>query len=196
MKTKVLLGCLMFFFFAMNMSAQVQLLYMEGGRNVIDRNKKLYWMDGDDDPCFDILNYKKVGNKETFTLKEKEDPTNTYAVEMMLDAKTKKPVQITLTHKLYGKTTSKVETSSGSEEEDQRLYKYFNELAGNNVTASKTTPVSEKKAEPKQVKKEEIEEEDVEETPATEPAKTDAGSKVKGAAKKTFGKVKGLIKKK
>ena len=47
--------------FALSASAQVQLLFMEGGRNVIDRNKKMYWMDGDDDPCYNILNYKKSG---------------------------------------------------------------------------------------------------------------------------------------
>ena len=27
---------------------------------------------GDEDPCFDIVNYKMAGNKETFTLKRKE----------------------------------------------------------------------------------------------------------------------------
>ena len=71
--------------FALSASAQVQLLFMEGGRNVIDRNKKMYWMDGDDDPCYNIFNYKKSGNKETFTLKGKENPNDVYNVVMSLD---------------------------------------------------------------------------------------------------------------
>lgn len=62
-----------FLAFSMSASAQIQLLYTQTvGRNVIDRNKKLYWMEGDDDPCYDILNYKKAGNKETFTLRNKD----------------------------------------------------------------------------------------------------------------------------
>lgn len=67
MKTKFVLAFVMMSL-AMAASAQIQLLYLDGGRDVIDRNKKLYWMNGDDDPCFDILNYKKTGNKETFRL--------------------------------------------------------------------------------------------------------------------------------
>ena len=69
MKTKGILSFVLFCL-AMTASAQVQLLFFDGGRHVIDRNKKLYWMDaGEEDPCFDIINYKKTGNKETFTLK-------------------------------------------------------------------------------------------------------------------------------
>ena len=79
----------MLFCLAMTASAQVQLLFFDGGRHVIDRNKKLYWMDaGDEDPCFDIINYKKTGNKETFTLKCKEKERygqpSTYIVPRLL----------------------------------------------------------------------------------------------------------------
>ena len=52
-------------------SAQVEFLYTDFGRNVICREKKLFWMDGDSDPCFNIVNYKKVGNKETLTLPQR-----------------------------------------------------------------------------------------------------------------------------
>ena len=61
------------FTMAVGASAQIQLLYTDFGRNVIDRNKKLFWMDGDSDPCFDIQSYKKGGNKEVFVISEKED---------------------------------------------------------------------------------------------------------------------------
>ena len=44
-------------------SAQIQLLYMDGGRNVIDRTKKLYWMDGDDDPCYSIIKLQEDGKQ-------------------------------------------------------------------------------------------------------------------------------------
>ena len=75
---------------AMSASAQVQLLFFDGGRHVIERNKKLYWMDaGDEDPCFDIVNYKKAGNKETFTLKRKEKENDgspaTYNATLIVD---------------------------------------------------------------------------------------------------------------
>lgn len=47
MKTKFILAFVMMSL-AMAASAQIQLLYLDGGRDVIDRNKKLYWMNGDD----------------------------------------------------------------------------------------------------------------------------------------------------
>ena len=65
MKTRPFLTSVLFAL-AMSASAQVQLLYTDClGRNVIERNKKLFYMEGDDDPCYDIINYKKTGNKET-----------------------------------------------------------------------------------------------------------------------------------
>lgn len=175
MKIKQLLTALLMMF-ALSASAQVQLLFMEGGRNVIDRNKKMYWMDGDDDPCYNILNYKKSGNKETFTLKGKENPNDVYNVVMSLDG-SGQPVQITLSHKDYGKTTSSVKTTSGSADEDRRLIRYFNGLAGNPNTPELDSPAA-----------------------AIPGANADAGEtvagKVTGAAKNAFGKVKGIFKKK
>ena len=111
MKTKLFLTSVLFSF-AMSASAQIQLLYMDlYGRDVIDRNKKLYWMNGDDDPCYDILNYKKVGSKETFNLRSKEEPSDTYSVVINL-LPNGDPKDITLTSKQYGKRSSPVETSS------------------------------------------------------------------------------------
>ncbi len=179
---------LILLFFAMAASAQVQLLYMEGyGRNVIDRNKKLYWMDGDDDPCFVIKNYKKAGNKETFTLESKEmnmyGKPDIYQATIILDASGKEPVQITLNNKEYGKHTCKVTTTSGSEYEDKRVKDYFNGLAGNpvepevGVSANVSAPKSAADVKP-------------------EGGVTETTDKVKDTAKETFGKVKGLFKKK
>lgn len=117
-------------------SAQIQLLYMNHGRNVIDRNKKLYWMEGDSDPCFDILSYKKAGNKETFTLKEKEKGgTETYNVTITLNDKSV-PVHIVIKAPSYVLDDSDVRTTSGNVDEDNRMYKYFGELAGYPPTAN------------------------------------------------------------
>lgn len=66
------------FTMAVGASAQIQLLYTDFGRNVIDRNKKLFWMDGDSDPCFDIQSYKKVATKRySSSAKRKTRTTNT-----------------------------------------------------------------------------------------------------------------------
>lgn len=72
---KRLLVMLALFTMAVGASAQIQLLYTDFGRNVIDRNKKLFWMDGDSDPCFDIQSYKKGGNKEVFVISERKTRT-------------------------------------------------------------------------------------------------------------------------
>ena len=79
-------------------------------RNVIDRNKKLYWMDGDDDPCFNILNYKKAGTKETFTIKEKDSGSQTYSVTITLDSKGN-PVHLVLKDGKNALYDSEVKTS-------------------------------------------------------------------------------------
>ena len=167
---------------AMSMSAQVQLLFMDGGRNVIDRNKKLYWMDGDSDPCFDILNYKKTGNKETFNLKSKDAGGESYSVVITLDANGKEPTNITLSNKMYGKRTSSVKTTSGSKEEDARLKKYFNGLAGNPVEPDLSAGAAPTNIKPTDIK--------------SKDGAKGAADKVKNTAKDTFGKVKGLFKKK
>ena len=83
MKTKTLLTML-FLAVATAASAQVEFFYTTFGRNVICRDKKLFWMDGDDDPCFNIVNYKKVGNKETFTLTPCEKGDSKYSVTITL----------------------------------------------------------------------------------------------------------------
>ena len=189
MKAKFFLTAVLFSL-AMSVSAQIQLLYIENtGRNVIDRSKKLYWMDGDSDPCYKILNYKKTGNKETFRLESKKlggyNKPDVWEAVITLDAKTQLPVEISLNNKSYGaKLAGKVETSSGDSEEDARLQKYFRELAGYHAEASTEGNVSTTSV-PK----------------STSDLKAEAGSKsttdkVKDAAKNTMGKVKGLFKKK
>ena len=192
MKTKHYLAFFALLCMAMSASAQVQLLFMEGGgRNVIDRNKKLYWMEGDDDPCFDILNYKKTGTKETFDLKEKEDATNKYSAVIILNAKTQEPEELTLTHKDYGKQNYKVKITSGSEGEDKRLKEYFNGLAGNPI-------VPEKESVGVKVSAPSSDTSTSNDTPEVESEEDTKGAadKVKDAAKETFGKVKGFFKKK
>ncbi len=171
-------------------SAQIQLLYMDGGRNVIDRTKKLYWMDGDDDPCYSILNYKKTGNKETFSLKPKENARGQYKVTMTLDAKGT-PTEITLTSSDGGSMKSAVKTTSGRPERDEELYNYFGRLAGYPAkvsVASSTSNVSSS----------------VPNATTGVPSAADVqkdgvkgtANKIGDAAKGAFGKVKGLFKKK
>lgn len=189
MKSRLLMTSALFAL-AVSASAQIQLLYLdEYGRDVIDRNKKLYWMDGDDDPCFDILNYKRTGNKETFTIKSKEEPDNVYQMTITLNPTTKGPVELTRQSKNYGKQTYKVKTTSGDAREDERVYTYFKGLAG--YPAATATKV-ETPATP--VKATAVETDAPAETPAAEEATPD--KKVKDAARNAVGKVKGLFKKK
>ena len=175
---------------AMSASAQVQLLFFDGGRHVIERNKKLYWMDaGDEDPCFDIVNYKKTGNKETFTLKRKENENDgspaTYNATLIVDGD--KTVELNISGKgSYGvqKFSGKVSNTSGSDYEDDRLKKYFNELAGNPTTDASMPVGNGKMNAPTSVN--DVKEQDAKGT----------ADKVKDAAKDAFGKVKGLFGKK
>ncbi len=189
MKTKFFMT-VAFSVMAMSSFAQVQLLYTDcSGRHVIERNKKLYWMEaGDEDPCFEIQNYKKVGNQETFSLKSKElneyGKTDIYNVVMQLDAKTQEPIEITLSSSAHGKQSGKVRTTSGSKNEDERLKEYFNGLAGNpaqpeQVVSNAAPSVSEPASD---------------DQPEAEPQS--AADKVKNAAKSTLGNVKGVFKKK
>lgn len=189
MKTRPFLTSVLFAL-AMSASAQVQLLYTDClGRNVIERNKKLFYMEGDDDPCYDIINYKKTGNKETFDLKSREYGKKVeYSVTMVLD--NGEPKEITFFHKeSKTKQVCSVKTSSSSESEDVRLRNYFNKLAGNGIqekesAGSATASSSGVSSVPKN--KEELKETGVK----------GATDKVKDAAKGAFGKVKGLFKKK
>ncbi len=164
-------------------SAQIQLLYMDGGRNVIDRAKKLYWMDGDSDPCYSILNYKKTGNKETFSLKPKENARGQYKVAITLDAKGT-PIEITLTSSDGASMKSAVKTTSGRPERDEELYNYFGELAGYPPRASASVAVPGVSTQ----------------VPSAADVQKDGvkgtASKIGDAAKGAFGKVKGLFKKK
>lgn len=59
MKTKFILAFVMMSL-AMAASAQIQLLYLDGGRDVIDRNKKLYWMNGDDIHALTFLTTRRL----------------------------------------------------------------------------------------------------------------------------------------
>lgn len=164
-------------------SAQIQLLYMDGGRNVIDRTKKLYWMDGDDDPCYSIINYKKTGNKETFSLKPKENARGQYKVAITLDAKGT-PTEITVTGSGGESIKSAVKTTSGRPERDEELYNYFGGLAGYPPRASASAAVPSVSNG----------------VPSVADVQKDGGkgtvNKIGDAAKGAFGKVKGLFKKK
>ena len=59
-------------------SAQIEILYHStDGTSILtftamDRTKKLFWLDDDDNTCFVIKNYKKSGNTEIFVLDAKE----------------------------------------------------------------------------------------------------------------------------
>lgn len=179
MKTKQLLtmGLLLL---ATSASAQIQLLYTNCGRNVIDRNKKLYWMEGDDDPCFDITNYKKTGNKETFTLVAKEDKNDKYSVTTTVTEK------LVTTHIVVkqGKNVmvdSDVKTTSGYADEDNRLYNYFGGLAGYPAKTNVSNTNIPSKPSVNDVKKGGVK---------------GIANKTSDAAKGALGKVKGLFKKK
>lgn len=178
-----------FLAFSMSASAQIQLLYTQTvGRNVIDRNKKLYWMEGEDDPCYDILNYKKAGNKETFTLRNKDKGSDdSYNVVITLN-EANVPKEMTISGKYMQKSTSPVSISSGDVDEDNRLYRYFNELAGNPVEQGvKASAASSSSSVPAAANVSDLRPENAAESVA---------DKVKGTAQKAFGKVKGMFGKK
>ena len=144
---------------------------------------------GDEDSCFDIVNYKKAGNKETFTLKRKEKENDgspaTYNATLIVDGD--KTVELNVSGKgSYGvqKFTGKVRNTSGDDYEDDRLKKYFNGLAGNPTTDASMPVGKGKMNAPTSVK-------DVKEQGAKGTA-----DKVKDAAKGAFGKVKGVFGKK
>ena len=175
----------LFLAFSMSASAQIQLLYTQTvGRNVIDRNKKLYWMEGDDDPCYDILNYKKTGNKETFTLRNKDKGSDdSYNVVITLN-EANVPKELSISGKYMQKSTSPVSISSGDVDEDNRLYRYFNGLAGNPVDQGVKASAS---SVPDAANVSDLRPENAAESVA---------DKVKGTAQKAFGKVKGMFGKK
>ena len=176
-------------FMAVSASAQVEILYHSCNGDyshfsAMDRKKKLYWMDDDDNTCFLIKNYKKSGNTETFLLDPKEKNSG------------EQQTQVTTTVDANGHTTSiqyknkaffggmkyDVKTTDPSDiANHNRLIRYFNGLAGNPAEEGVETNV----------------------TSIHSSGDGSGGSnsknpisKVKGVAKNAAGKVKGIFKKK
>lgn len=154
---------------AMSASAQVEFLYTDFGRNVICREKKLFWMEGDSDPCFNIVNYKKAGGKETFSLTPKRQGDGKYTVTITL--KDDKATHIVMKGEATYTSDVNVKTESESSRE---LVKYFREEAGY------TTPSAASAVPGKPSVKRDTPKESTEET----------------VVKQALGKVKGLFKKK
>lgn len=179
---------------SLSASAQIELMfhYIDGHSShytVMDRTKKLYWMDDDDNTCFEIKNYKKSGNTETFTLeaKEKRGMGKDYdycTVTTTVDAngntatiKYKNPI-------FFEGKKYDIKTTTENHYEQERLTRYFNELAGypadEGIVESKTGAPSVSN--------------DPQNPVTNDPQKP--VDKAKSTAKKAFGKVKGLFKKK
>ena len=177
---------------ALSASAQIELMfhYSDGEYShytVMDRTKKLYWMDDDDNTCFEITNYKKSGNTETFTLEAKEKGgmgNDRCAVTTTVDAnghtatiQYKEPV-------FFGGKKYDIRTTSEEPYEQERITRYFNQLAGYPADegivkgASVTPSVSNAPQNP------------------VDNAPQNPVDNAKGTAKQAVGKVKGLFKKK
>ena len=177
---------------ALSASAQIELMfhYSNGEYShytVMDRTKKLYWMDDDDNTCFEITNYKKSGNTETFTLEAKEKGgmgNDRCAVTTTVDAnghtatiQYKEPV-------FFGGKKYDIRTTAEEPYEQERITRYFNQLAGYPADegivkgASVTPSVSNAPQNP------------------VDNAPQNPVDKAKGTAKQAVGKVKGLFKKK
>ncbi len=108
----------------MTASAQVQVFTHNEGHGAICREKKLFMMEaGDETPIWNIVNYKKNGNKETFTLTPKEETDETYSCVMTLDGNT--PTAMTLTSKRGGKKSYKLKLTN-----DGHLNSYYGGLCG------------------------------------------------------------------
>ena len=125
MKKKTILS-VMFLAMAMTASAQVEFLHTMFGRNVICRDKGLFWMDGDEDPCFTISNYKKTGGKETFNLTPKDPSDGKYAVTITL--KNDRATHIVM--KGSDITYDSDVTTKTESESDSDLVTYFRKEAG------------------------------------------------------------------
>ena len=169
MKKKTFLS-VMFFALTMSTSAQVEFLSTNFGRNVICRDKGLFWMDGDSDPCFVISNYKKAGGKETFNLTPKDPSDGKYTVTITL--KNDKATHIVM--KGNGTYSSDV-TVKTEREASPDLVEYFRKEAG--YTTPSAANIVSSKANVRS---------------SAEVKDGGVGSAVKGA----IGKVKGLFKKK
>ena len=169
---------------ALSASAQIELMfhYSNGEYShytVMDRTKKLYWMDDDDNTCFEITNYKKSGNTETFTLEAKEKGgmgRDRCAVTTTVDANGH---TATIQYKepyFFGGKKYDIRTTAEEPYEQERITRYFNQLAGypadEGIVKSTTG------------------------APSVPNAPQNPVDKAKGTAKQAVGKVKGLFKKK
>ena len=177
---------------ALSASAQIELMfhYSNGEYShytVMDRTKKLYWMDDDDNTCFEITNYKKSGNTETFTLEAKEKGgmgRDRCAVTTTVNANGH---TATIQYKepyFFGGKKYDIRTTAEEPYEQERITRYFNQLAGYPADegivkgASVTPSVSNAPQNP------------------VDNASQNPVDKAKGTAKQAVGKVKGLFKKK
>ena len=170
---------------ALSASAQIELMfhYSNGEYShytVMDRTKKLYWMDDDDNTCFEITNYKKSGNTETFILEAKEPQgmgRDRCAVTTTVDANGHTAtIQYKEPYFFGGKKYDIQTTLPDDPREQERLTRYFNGLAGypadEDIVESTTG------------------------APSVPNAPQNPVDKTKGTAKQAVGKVKGLFKKK
>lgn len=158
----------------MSVSAQVQVFTHSEGHGAICREKKLFMMEaGDATPIWNIVNYKKTGNKETFTLTPKEETSVTYSCVMTLNGTT--PTVMTLTSKGGGKKSYQLNLT-----DDEHLNNYYGGLCGYTAKPSLGGGVP-SKASAKDLK---------------EGGVKGAAKSVGDAAKGAFGKVKGLFGKK
>ena len=186
---------------ALSASAQIELMfhYSNGEYShytVMDRTKKLYWMDDADNTCFEITNYKKSGNTETFTLEAKEKGgmgNDRCAVTTTVDANGHTAtIQYKEPDYFGGKKFDIKTTLPGDPYEQERITRYFNQLAGypadeGIVKGTSVIPsVSNAPQNP------------VDNAPQNpvDNASQNPIDKAKGTAKQAVGKVKGLFKKK
>lgn len=176
MKTKCFLTAILLGF-AMAVSAQVQVFTSNEGHGAICREKKLFLMEaGDETAIWNIVNYKKAGNKETFTLTPKAEADVTYSCVLTLNGDA--PTALTMSSKQGGKKSLKLEVT-----DDDHLNNYYRgecgyarvsaPAVGSSRSGGVTTPSDLKESGTKS-----------------------AADKVGDAAKNAFGKVKGLFKKK
>lgn len=70
MKTKAFFTAILFAV-TLSASAQVEFLYTDFGRNVICREKKLFWMDGDSIRALTLSTTKKWATKRRSTLPQR-----------------------------------------------------------------------------------------------------------------------------
>lgn len=181
-----------------SVSAEVELLiHMLNGEyrtyTVIERSKKLFILDDDDNTQFEIKNYKKSGNIETFTIENDG-----------MSLGRKQSAQVTLTLDDKGHTckieyknatyfeggTYDVKTTDENPREHNRMMRYFNQLTGNPVEQG---CVPERDFVAPAASESGVA---VPGASAASDAPANPVDKVKGRAKDAANKVKGLFKKK